>query len=183
VVCVVSTLRSYRSVEFAWFPDPPKFSPMRVALHQVPMATQQVYILQASDDPLPNANPEYARLILGVPAEIVRIIDIDWTCGESNNLVASDHSIADGVVKLTVTLPACANFVFYVSGDKAFANGRLYRNSAMSYELPEVEPTKQPFLKRRFLGRRMTVHVRPNGPARFIIQHGGPSGVAWFDTP
>ena len=21
------------------------------------------------------------------------------------------------------------------------------------------------------------------GPARFIIQHGGPSGIAWFDTP
>ena len=45
VVCVVSILRSYRSVEFAWFPDPPEFSPMRVALHQVPMATRQVYIL------------------------------------------------------------------------------------------------------------------------------------------
>ena len=89
------------------------------------------------------ANPEYVRLILGVPAEIVRIIDIDWNCGESNNLVAFDHSIADGVVKLTVTLPACANFVFYAPiGDKALANGRLYRNAAISYELPEVEPTK-----------------------------------------
>src|SRR5262249_25445882 len=43
VVCVVATLRSYRYVELAWFPDPP--DPMNVALQQVPMVTRQVYIL------------------------------------------------------------------------------------------------------------------------------------------
>src|SRR5262249_16458577 len=181
VVCVVATLRSYRYVELAWFPDPP--DPMNVALQQVPMVTRQVYILNDSTNP----NPEYSRLILGVPAEIVHIIDLDWwDCRESNNLVAFDHSIADGVMKLTVGLPACANFYFFAPiGDKAsLANGRLYRNNAMSYELPEVEPAKGPFGRRlRRLGRRMTVHVRPNGPARFIIHHGGPSGIAWFDTP
>jgi hypothetical protein len=95
--------------------------------------------------------------------------------------VTFDHSIADGVVKLTVTLPACANFHFNAPiGDKALANGRLYRNNAVSYELPEVQPAKG---SQRFLGRRMTAYIRPNGPARFIIQHGGPSGIAWFDTP
>ena len=52
----------------------------------------------------------------------------------------------------------------------------------MSYELPEVDPTKGPDPS-LFLGRRMTVHVRPNGPARFIIEHGRPDGIAWFDTP
>jgi hypothetical protein len=182
VVCVVSILRSYRSVEFAWFPDPP--DPMNVALKQVPMATRQVYIIKA---PYTNSNPEYSRLILGVPAEIVHIIDLDWwDCRESNDLMAFDHSVTDGVVKLAVTLPACANLYFSAPiGDEAsLANGRLYRNNAMSYELPEVAPAKGPFGQRlRMLGRRMTVHVRPNGPARFIIQYGGPSGIAWFDTP
>jgi len=181
VVCVVSILRSYRSVEFAWFPDPP--DSMRVALKQVPMATRQVYFVNAS---YTHANPEYVRLILGIPAEIVHIIDLDWwDCRESNDLVAFDHSVTDGVVKLTVTLPACANLFFSAPiGDKTLANGRLYRNNAMSYELPEVAPAKGPFGQRpRMLGRRMTVHVRPNGPARFIIEHGGPDGIAWFDTP
>src|SRR5262249_31326052 len=143
------------------FPDPP--DSLSVALRQVPMATRQVYFVNAS---YTHANPEYLRLILGVPAEIVRIIDIDWNCRESNNLVAFDHSIAaDGVVKLTVTLPACANFYFDTPiGDKTLANGRLYRNNAMSYELPEIEPTGP----LPFLGRRMTAYVRPNGPTRFI---------------
>jgi hypothetical protein len=182
VVCVVLSVRSYLSVELVSFSD--EFRPMRVALHQVPVTTRQVYILQSYT----NANPEYLRLILGVPAEIVNIINMYWNCGESNNLVAFDHSIADGVVKLTVTLPACAYFTFFNApiGDKALAHGRLYRNNAMSYELPEVEPVKGPwqfFAPMQFFGRRMTVHVRPNGPARFIIQQGGPNGIAWFDTP
>jgi hypothetical protein len=178
VFCVVSTLRSYRSVEFERPPNPREFSPMRVALHQMPMATRQVYIV--ADDALPFANPEYVRLILGVPAEIVRIIDINWNCSESNNLVTFDHSIADGVVELTVTLPACAYFGFWARiRVKAFSNRHLYRNATMSYELPEAYPKqKWPFE----LGQ-ITVHVRPSGPARFIIQHGGPSGIAWFDTP
>jgi hypothetical protein len=148
---------------------------MWVALQQVPPVTRQVYILQAS---YTNANPDYLRLILGVPAEIVHIVDIDWDCRESNNRVAFDHTIADDIVKLTVTLPACANFYFYAPGDKVVANSRLYRNNAISYEL--LEPAKGPH---RFLGRRVTAYVRPNGPARFIIEHGGPSGIAWFDVP
>jgi hypothetical protein len=182
VFCVVSTLRSYRSVEFVWFPKQRELSPMTVALDQVPINMRQVYILPASDDHLPMANPEYVRLILGVPAEMVRIIDIDWNCSESNNLVTFDHSIADGIIKLTVTLPACANFVFYARiGDEALANGHLCRNATMSYELPDTIRYKLGGVVD--VGRRMTVFVRPNGPARFIIQHGGPSGIAWFDTP
>jgi hypothetical protein len=177
--CVVASLRSYLSIESAFSDPPVDFMPMRVALHQVPVTTQQVYILQSSTD----SNPEYLRLILGVSAEIVHIIDMNWRfCGESNDLLAFDHSIADGVVKLAVTLPACAYFVFFNApiGDKAVAHGRLYRNNAISYELPEVEPATGPFPR---LGRRMIAYVRPSGPARFIIQHGGPNGIAWFDTP
>jgi len=179
VLCVVLTLRSYRSVELERPSDPREYNSMRVVLQQMPMATQQVYIL-ADTDAVPS-NPEHMRLILGVPAEIVRIAELQWDCGESNQFIAFDHSIADGVVKLTATLPACAKFMFSARiPDTALANGRLYRNSTMSYELPEAHP-KQDWLFE--VGRRMTLHVRPSGPARFIIQHGGPNGIAWFDTP
>ena len=179
VLCVVSTLRSYRSVELERPSDPREYSSMRVALQQMPLATKQVYIL-ADADAVPS-NPEHMRLILGVPAEIVRIIELQWNCGESNDFMGFDHSMADGVVNLTVTLPACANFMFSARiPDTALANGRLYRNATMSYELPEAYPKKEWLFE---VGRRITVHVRPSGPARFIIQHGGPNGIAWFDTP
>jgi hypothetical protein len=178
VFCVVSTFRSYHSIES----ERPsgEYSPMRVALHQMPMATRQVYIL-GDVDALPSANPEYVRLILGLAAEIVRIIDVNWDCGGSNNLVAFDHSTTEGVVNLTVTLPTCASFIFLAHiGDEALANDHLYRNSTMSYELPEAYPKQKWSFD---VGRRITVHVRSSGPARFIIQHGGPNGFAWFDTP
>jgi hypothetical protein len=180
VFCGVLTLRSYGFVEFERPPNPRDYSQIRQALRQMPMATQQVYIV-ADGYAVPFANPEYVRLILGVPAEIVRIISLNWNCGESNNFVSFKHSISDGVVKLTFALPACASFILSTHiGDQAFANGRLYRSATMSYELPEVDSNQRLSFE---VGRRMTVDVRPSGPARFIIQHGGPNGIAWFDTP
>ena len=55
----------------------------------------------------------------------------------------------------------------------------------MSYEFPEASLAKASNGEEsRFaLGQRMIVHVRPNGPARFIIQHGAPNGFARFDVP
>jgi hypothetical protein len=155
-------------------------------LGQVPSATRQIYVLSAGG--LHETNPEYLRRFLGVSAEIVRVVDIDWNCTEAGDLVAFHHSTAaDGLVSMTVTLPACANFRFS-SGpidSTTFANGHLYRNDTISYDLPEAYPTKprkwwEPALH---VGRTMTVHVRPIGRARFIIQHGGPNGLAWFDAP
>jgi hypothetical protein len=154
---------------------------MDAVLNQAPTGTQQIYVLSAGG--LQEANPEYVRRILGVSAEIVRVAEIGWECRDASDFVAFDHSAADGVVSMTVTLPTCANFYFYTNRfNNDLANGRLYRNDAMSYELPEADPMKGP-QPSFFLGRRMTVHVRPNGPARFIIEHGGPNGIAWFDTP
>ena len=49
----------------------------------------------------------------------------------------------------------------------------------IDYELPDAMATA-PWAD---LGRKITVHVRPNGPARFIIEYGAPNGVTWFDTP
>ena len=150
-------------------------------LRETPTTSRQIYVLPAAErwQRLQDANPKYIRPILGVSAEIVRVVDIYWECGASSDLVAFDHKIVDGIVKLTVTLPDCANFQFFNArfAGATLANGRLYRNAAMSYEFPEARPIRglisEPPLH---LGRKMTVHIRSNGPARFIIDHGGPSG-------
>jgi hypothetical protein len=181
VCCVVSLTRSsYRS--FDWMAKSAGVTYDRrigAVLHQVPAGIRQIYVLSAGG--LPHANSEYVRLILGVSAEIVRVADIDWKCDKSGDLVTFDHSIADGVVTMTVTLPACASLHFYSNYPLYPTHGRLYRNDTMSYELPEAH--KAAGWYGVYLGRRMTMHVRPNGPARFLIEHGGPNGIAWFDTP
>jgi len=186
-VCgVMSLTRSLHDTE--WIAGPflrERFGAMTAALRQLPMTTRQVYVLSAGS--LQGSNPEYLRLVLGVSAEIVRVVDIDWQCDQLNDLVVFDHSVTDGAVNLTVTLPACAEFDFFDSHVKenAFANGRLYRNDSISYELPDAYPIINPKMwePSLYLGRKMTVHIRPNGPARFIIAHGRPGGIAWFDTP
>jgi hypothetical protein len=157
-------------------------------LRQLPTAIHQVYIVNARYILL-SANPESVRLILGATAEIVNIVDVDWRCNELGHVAAFDHNTVDGVVNIEVTLPTCA-YLRFKSGGSGFAptaDGHLYRSDTMSYELPELRPGRPaeaeywepPF----YFGRRMIVHVRPNGPARFIIEHGEPGGIAWFDAP
>jgi len=153
---------------------------MNAALHEVPTTTRQIYVL---GDSLQYTNPKYVGLVLDVSAEIVRISDIDWGQCNELNLVSFDHNTSDGVVNVTISLPSCAEFYFANSrfGVITPTNGRLYRNPTMSYELPEGHPVKP--WPSFYLGRKMIVHVRPNGPARFIIEHGGANGIAWFDIP
>jgi hypothetical protein len=154
---------------------------MGAVLRQAPTATQQLYVLSAGS--LQLTNPKYLRLVLGVTAEILRVAEIDWNCGESNDVAAFDHSTVDGVVNMTVTLPACATFSIPARLDGSeLASRHLYRGDKMSYDVPEANPINS--TKWWWdLGRTMIVHVRPNGPARFIIEHGRPDGIAWFDTP
>ena len=83
---------------------------MRAELRQVPAATRQIYVLPHAG--ILFANFKYVGLVLGVPAEMVRVVDIRWNCGGSSDFVASNHSTTDGIVNLTVTLPACASFDF-----------------------------------------------------------------------
>ena len=118
----------------------------------------------------------------------MRVVEIEWDCHAATDLVAFDHTAVDGVVSINVALPACARFDFFTNRfNQEVASRRLSRSNALSYELPEVTPIKPtkwwPWRPNLFhLGRRITVHVRPNGPARFVIGHGAPSGIAWFDT-
>jgi len=159
---------------------------VNAVMREAPAGTRQIYVLPAAES-LQDGNPKYVRLILGVPAEIVRIADIDWEkCVGSSGLVTFEHSIAAGIVNLTVNLPDCANFRFINArfATNTLADGHLDRNAAMSYEIPGAYPIRPTMWEPPFnFGRKMTVHVRPNGPARFIIDHGRPNGISWFDTP
>ena len=186
-VCSVVILArsSYFTVDWGLRTVRNNYEFMNAALREAPATTRQIYVLPASES-LQDGNPKYVRLILDVSPEIVRIVDIDWKCDKPDNVVVFNHSIADGVVNLTVNLPDCANFRFINAhfANSALTNGHLYRNAAISYELPDAYPIgpevwQPPF----YLGRKMTVHVRPRGPARFIIDRGEPNGIAWFDTP
>jgi hypothetical protein len=158
---------------------------MRAELRKVPKAIQQIYVLPAAG--VLDLNLKYVRLVLGVSGEILRVVDIRWDCDGSDDFVAFHHSTTDGIVNLTVTLPACASFVFGYSSlglnKTTLANGHLYRNDVMSYEFPEASLVKATKWQEPDLGKTMIVHVRPNGSARFIIQHGAPNEIAWFDVP
>jgi hypothetical protein len=187
MLCAVSLTRtSYRLSEWMLRAHlqstsvPNDVRSMDAVLKQVPADVRQIYVLSTGG--LPVANPEYVRLILGVPAEIIRVVEIAWSC-EANDLVAFDHTIADGVMSMNITLPSCAHFYFATDRfNSELTKGGLYRNNRMNYELPEVERIKgsQPYLS---LGRRMTIHISPTGPASFIIEHGKPGGIATFDIP
>jgi hypothetical protein len=190
VCCVVALIQSsYLFVEYKLMVKSMQsdFRSMDAALRQVPTGTRQIYVLSAGG--LQEASPEYVRLILGVRAEIVVVAEISWGCRKSSDSVAFDYKIVDGVVNMTATLPTCADFYFDSNGfnGNILENGSLYRNDRMSYELPQAHLMGQTTWWKRInffaLGRTMSVHVRPNGPARFIIEHGGPNGIAWFDIP
>ena len=159
---------------------------MNTALRQVPEGIGQVYVLSAGS--LVRATPDYLRAYLGVPAEIIRVIDISWDCSGKDEAVTVDHDTVEGTVTVNATLPDCASFEFHNANldSSALVEGRIRRNDSISYELPEAYPVdRKGSLKPALdLGRRMTVHIRPRGRARFIIERGGPGGgLAWFDTP
>ena len=127
------------------------------------------------------------RLVLGVPTEIVRLAEIDWKCTGPNDQVTFDHSTVDGVVTMTLKLPGCAMFSILAPslGNNSLASATLDRGRSIRYELTE-KPWAQPskwYGQRFSLGRTLTVHIRPTGPARIIIEHGRPNGIVWFDTP
>jgi len=161
---------------------------MRAALSQVPVDTRQIFVI-SSPAALAPANPAYLQAFLGLPAEIVHIINMNWTCAEPRARVSFDRSIgADGRITISATLPACASFEFdYARIDaSALTDGYLRRNPSIIYELPQAHflersgPT-DPGLE---VGRSMIVHIRARGAARFIIEHGGPDGgLAAFDAP
>src|SRR5262249_33980350 len=93
VICVVSlTQGAYRVAEEKdrRISFRSRVAPVIATIRQAPTGTRKIYVLSAGG--LPYANPEYVRLALGVPAEIVRVIEIEWNCSEGSDLVTFDHS-------------------------------------------------------------------------------------------
>ena len=159
---------------------------MDTVLRRVPPGIGQVYVLSSGG--LVTATPEYLRVFLDVPIEIIRVVDLHSACRGGERFVTVDHKVAGGVVTLDVTTPDCASLFFDMAGQGStlLAGGGLRRNDSISYELPEarVIDHQGPLKPALELGRRMTVHIRPRGRARFIIEHGGPDGrTIWFDIP
>jgi hypothetical protein len=160
---------------------------METALRQAPAGIRQIFVV-SSPGALAPANPMYLRAFLDLSPEIVHVVTIDWNCSGVEDRVAFDHGTADGVVTLSAVLPDCASFEFaYAAVDgSALVDHRIRRNDFMTYELPEAHSIehKSPIDPALELGRRMIVQIRPRGPARFIIEHGGADGgPAWFDAP
>jgi len=160
---------------------------MNAALRQVPPGIRQVFVLSVGDD-LSDVRPDYLQAFLNVPMEIVRVIDVDWNCVGTSDRIVFDHESRDGVVSLSAMLPDCAQFLFEAAiiDSRSLVDGRLRRSESISYELPEARPIERRELRSQVfdLGRRMTAHIRPMGPARFIIEHSSADGrLDWFDYP
>jgi hypothetical protein len=158
---------------------------MNDALQHLPENIRQVYVLSAGDD-LSDVAPAYLRAFLGVKAEIVRVIDTDWDCGTGERIDFT-HRETGGMVTLNATLPSCAQFQFEgaILDSRQLIGGTLQRSPAITYELPDARPIENRAPRSQIfdLGRRMTVSIRPKGPARFIIEPSGPDGdLVWFDT-
>jgi hypothetical protein len=158
---------------------------MDAALRDVPANIRQVYVF--TEDGMVPVTPAYLQAFLGIGSTLIRVADISWGCRDQAG-AAIAHREADGETIVEVTLPDCARFFFFDSAltADAMSNGLLPRSRALTYELPEALPAAdaggtRPMLA---LGRRIILHVRANGPARFIVEHGAPDGgLAWFDVP
>jgi len=155
------------------------------ALLTAPAGTRQIYVIPGGG--LATATPDYLRVFLGVEPEIIRVVDLHWYCPAGQAFGGFEHEFAAGTATLRATLPDCADFFFDMAGASASRiaeDGHLRRSATMDYELPEahVIAHKGPVSPALEPGHRFTAHIRPSGPARFIIQ--GPSGeITTFDTP
>lgn len=160
---------------------------MRAALAQVPSDIREVYVLPSGG--LPTAAPEYLRAVFDIPTRLVRIVDLHEICEGGHPFIFLRHDFKDGLVTIDAMLrPDCASFFFDMAGpgSTAGASGRIRRTDTIDYELPDAYliDHKGPLKPALELGSHVIVHIRPNGPARFIIEKGGPNGnLFWFDTP
>ena len=195
VACLALSLARTSQLLLEWNPPSPDSdlgqfqsaeAKMSAALRQVPANITEIYVLNGGW--LVTASPNYLRAFLDVPAEIVRLVDIRSSCKEVAPFVAVDHVIRAGMVTVNAELPACASFFFNLAGPASIAvvDGGLSRSDGISYELPQAHSVvpQGPFEPLLDLGHRITVHIRPSGPARFIYEPAAPAGdLAWFDTP
>jgi hypothetical protein len=159
---------------------------MTGALRHVPPDIKEIYVIPAGS--LATATPEYLSVFLGIPAEIIRVVDIHSECDDGEPFGVFEHDVSDGQVTITATLPACSMLFFDMAGpgSTALIGRQVRRSDSISYELPEANliDHKGPLKPALEPGRRMVAHIHTHGPARFIIEQGGPGdGLISFDTP
>ncbi|HKX07778.1 MAG TPA: hypothetical protein VJN67_06265 [Stellaceae bacterium] len=160
---------------------------MDALLRDTPASIRQIFVVSSARSVAP-ANPAYLQAFLGLSAQIIHLIDVDWNCDAEGDHVTFDYALANSAVTLSASLPECASFEFGYAevGENALSGTRLRRDDLVQYELPEVHPVDRhhPWESELFLGRRVIAQVHPRGPARFIIERGGADGgLTWFDTP
>ena len=159
---------------------------MNATLRAVPPDIRQIFVISAGG--LSWGNPEYFRAFLGVHAQIVRVVEMSWDCESPAERIAVDHDVVGGVVTVSASAPTCARFFLSLSGitGSALADGRLRRGETIVYDLPSARPVEAGDRWRPIFEppQQMTVHIRPLGRARFIVEHGGSDGgLLWFDAP
>lgn len=160
---------------------------MDTLLRDTPAGIRQIFVVSSARSVAP-ANPAYLQPFLGVGAQIVHLIDVDWNCEAEGDHVTFYYARADSVVTLSASLPECAAFEFGYAdaGKNALSGTRIRRDDLVQYELPEAHPVERnhPWEPELFLGRRVVAQVHLRVPARFVIERGGSEGgLAWFDTP
>lgn len=160
---------------------------MGTLLRNTPAGIRQIFVVSSARSVAP-ANPAYLRAFLGLSAQIVHLIDIDWNCGAEGDHVTFDYARTHSVVTLNASLPECATFEFGYAdaGKNALSGTRIRRDDLVQYELPEAHTVERnhPWESELFLGRQVVAQVHPRGSARFVIERGGADGgLAWFDTP
>lgn len=159
---------------------------MNDALRHVPSGIKQVYVISARG--LVGANPDYIRPILNVQADIIRVVDVVWGCTDAADRITFSHEFDNGTMILSAKTPACAPFHFSrVSAvPEILSSDAVRRSSSLEYQFPHLEQTGREGTPRSVfdLGSQVTVRIRPDGRARFIIEKGGSNGsLAWFDAP
>ena len=158
---------------------------MNAALRDIPPTIRQVYVF--TEDGMVPVTPAYLQVFLGLNATLIRVADISWDCQRQAAATVAHREI-EGEAIVDVALPDCARFFFFDSALAAdsVTGGQLRRNQAINYELPDARAVAGPDGASPMLapGRHIIVHIRPDGPARFIVEHGASDGgLAWFDTP
>ena len=155
------------------------------ALRAVPPGIGQVYVLFSYGMDI--VDPAYLRALLGLKAELIHVADTSWssTCQGKNETIALVHENLSGEVTIRAVLPDCAALLFWNAGIDSgmIVRGELRRSDSIVYELPDATSGNIGVNAAPDFGRRMTVHIRPRGPARFIIEDRGPGNLIWFDVP
>jgi hypothetical protein len=158
---------------------------LNAALRAIPPNIDQVYVLFAYGMDI--VDPAYLRALLGIRPELIHVADTSWssTCQGKQEAIRFAHESAGGVVTIRALLPDCAGLLFWNAGidDSMIVHGRLQRSDRISYELADATGGNVGPNAAADFGRHMTVHIRPRGAARFIIEDRGPGNLTWFDGP